>query len=36
MPVVDVVLGLLVLVVAGVGLWFLYSTLRSGNRRGEE
>jgi hypothetical protein len=25
-----------VLVVAGVGLWFLYSTLRGGNWHGEE
>jgi hypothetical protein len=36
MPLVDVAVGLVVLVVAGVGLWCLFSTLGSDNWRNEE
>jgi hypothetical protein len=36
MLLVDIAVSLVVLVAAGVGLWCLYSTLRSGNWRNEE
>jgi hypothetical protein len=36
MPLVDAAVGLVVLVVAGAGLWYLFSTLGSGNWRDEE
>jgi hypothetical protein len=36
MSLVDAAVGLVVLVVAGAGLWYLFSTLGGGNWRDEE